>query len=305
MRPFLGTLLALCGLLSACGLGTRTSGDTGTLDLLLIGDAEPKPDPIFAGLEAAVAYVEARPGAFDLALGVGDLVHRGTMEQYLAARPLIRRLPIAFHAIMGNEEHTAGLERFLEQADLWDDSPATVPAARYTIQAEGVPIVLASASVDGRELSDSDIDWILERLDEVQEHIAILVTHGAWAGVFGVEAEKGIRNPRFLEVLAHPSLAVVVSGDLHIDIDSHTAIAITGNVVHIHVPPLERTKVGTEHTPRLRVLRIGADHILAIERIDLDSGKSSVELTLDLDNLPPSVQNTARSTAEAWPIAIQ
>jgi len=247
----------------------------------VFGDMEPSPEPEFIGTQLAadaVGQVAAVAAIADVVVGVGDIAHRGTDLQYANVAPILQALPVPFVAIPGNEE-AGDFERFLSEAASWNDDPSTIPELHYVVPGACFTLLFATATVDGRELADGDVDWILQRLDEVTPRRAILVTHGSLAGVFGVGGVKGIENPRFREeVLTHPALALTVSGDLHLDVATYPGIATTDAVVHLHAPGLERTKHG-DHAPRMRTVTTSCDGEIHIRTYDLQLGTFLVDLT--------------------------
>jgi 3',5'-cyclic-AMP phosphodiesterase len=96
----------------------------------------------------------------------------------------------------------------------------------------------------------------------------ILVVHGAQQGVYPENPDKGISNQLFIEkVIPQPNLAVVISGDLHMDMDRVNHSKKLGNVHYLHIPALERTKIPdeTNHTPMFRVMTITKDGKVTID----------------------------------------
>ena len=239
----------------------------------VFGDMEPSPEPVFRGTELAVSAVTdlmtRRPG-IDFVLGVGDIAHRGSDVQYERVAPVLRALPVTFFAIPGNEEYP-DFDRFVREAQSWNDDPGSIPGARYVVRGNCFTVILAAASVDGREFADADIDWLVDQLDSVADRRAVLVTHGAAAGIFDVSGRKFIENPRFRdEVLSHSALALVISGDLHLDISSYQGVAASGGVLHVHAPGLERTKLGAHHA-RMRTVTTYCDGGIHVRTFDLEA----------------------------------
>jgi len=232
------------------------TGDGVALRFAVLGDAEPKPDPVFPGVEAAVRDVNAmaETGRIDFVVGVGDLAHDGTVIQYENVTPVLQQLTRPFYPIMGNEEHNTTVERFLEYAGRWN---AEITSARY-VQDRG-SVVLVYASPDfGRDFDDRGIDWMLDQVRDAAPKPVFLVVHAAQAGVYPENPEKGVQNPRFAEIVAEPNVAAVISGDLHMDMDRVVHSRQVGHVQYLHMPALERTKIpdGTRHTPMFRVFTV-------------------------------------------------
>jgi 3',5'-cyclic-AMP phosphodiesterase len=265
--PWIKVVCALvgAGLLAACApaqvvfsgpANDAETGDSVALRFAVLGDAEPKPDPVFPGVQAAVRDVNAmaKAGRIDFVVGVGDLAHDGTVIQYENVTPVLQQLTRPFYPIMGNEEHNTTVERFLDYAGLWN---AEVTSPRY-VQDRG-PVVLVYASPDfGRDFNDEGIDWVRNQVRAAAPKPVFLVVHAAQAGVYPENPEKGVQNARFAEIVAEPNLAAVISGDLHMDMDRVVHSRQIGHVQYLHMPALERTKIPdeTRHTPMFRVFAV-------------------------------------------------
>jgi 3',5'-cyclic AMP phosphodiesterase CpdA len=265
--PLIQTVCALAGagLLAACapaGMAPPApaspvqSGDGVALRFAVLGDAEPKPDPVFPGVEAAVRDVNAmaETGRIDFVVGVGDLAHDGTVIQYENVTPVLQQLTRPFYPIMGNEEHNTTVDRFLDYAGRWN---AQITSARY-VQDRGSVVLVYASPDSGRDFNDAGIDWVLDQVRTAAPTPVFLVVHAAQAGVYPENAEKGVQNPRFAEIVAEPNLAAVISGDLHMDMDRVVHSRQIGHVQYLHMPALERTKIPdeTRHTPMFRVFTV-------------------------------------------------
>lgn len=279
--------LALAGILAACSpaetqastpdtMQASASDETAAYDIVaddevvalrfaVLGDAEPKPCALFPGVEAAVHDVNAlaEAGRIDFVLGVGDIAHKGTEIQYENVTPALQALTRPFYPIMGNEEHGDTIERYLEFAGQWNPE---VTETRYTLDRGPVTLVMASPDFS-RQFNDESIDWMLEQVRAAAPRPVFLVVHGAQVGVYPENPDKGIENPRFLEVVAEPNLAAVISGDLHMDMDRVVHSRQIGHVHYLHIPGLERTKIPdeTRHTPMFRVFTVTTDGQVQID----------------------------------------
>lgn len=253
-----GQLMLAC-VLAACALAPAEPANEVVLRFAVLGDAEPKPLAEFPNMQAAVRDVNAlaERQKINFVVGVGDIAHKGTVIQYEAATPVLQELTLPFYPIMGNEEFNTTEERFVEFANVWNEGKATFTSRRY-VQDRG-PVVMVYASPDfSRQFNDEGIDWMLQQVSEASPKPVFLVVHGAQVGTYPENAEKGIENPRFAEVVVQPNLAAVISGDLHMDMDRVDHSKQIGNVHYLHMPALERTKIPdeTNHTPMFRVFTI-------------------------------------------------
>ncbi|WP_291044763.1 metallophosphoesterase [Hyphomonas sp.] len=238
------------------GAGDASASSATLVRFAVIGDAEPKPEPAFPGVEAAVRDINAlaERGQMDFVIGVGDLAHKGTVIQYDNVTPILQALTRPFFPIMGNEEHNESVARYLDYAARWN---AEVTSHRY-VHDRG-PFVMVHASPDfSRDFNDEGVDWILAQMRAAAPKPVFLVVHGAQTGVYPENPDKGVANPRFAEVIAQPNLSAVISGDLHMDMDRTGHSKRIGRVHYLHMPALERTKIPDEsrHTPMFRVFTV-------------------------------------------------
>lgn len=251
-------------LLSMCAVATDekpndASADNLVLRFAVLGDAEPKPEPKFPNLAAAVADVNkfAEKNRLDFVVGVGDIAHKGTLIQYENATPVLQQLKKPFYPIMGNEEHGSNEARFLQFASLWNQGKVNINATKYVLEFPSVALVFASPD-HGRDFNDQGISWIQTQVKRLQPKPVLLIVHGAQQGVYPENAEKGIAHSGFKAIVAEPNVAAVISGDLHMDMDRVQHSKKIDHVHYLHIPALERTKIPdeTQHTPMYRIFSL-------------------------------------------------
>lgn len=251
--------MAALSLVAACATPVPAPEEAVALRFAVLGDAEPKPLAEFPNMAGAVADVNALAGRerMDFVVGVGDIAHKGTLLQYEAATPVLQALTLPFYPIMGNEEFNESEERFLEFANRWNEGKATFDSRRY-VQDQGAVVMVYASPDYSREFNDEGVAWMLEQIQAAAPKPVFLIVHGAQVGVYPENADKGIANPRFAEVVAQPNLAAVISGDLHLDMDRVDHSKQIGHVHYLHIPALERTKIPdeTSHTPMYRVFTV-------------------------------------------------
>lgn len=265
-------ILLFSMILPACSQHDAASAQHDADDALLrfavLGDAEPKPEPQFPNMAAAVADINqlAMQQRLDFVIGVGDIAHKGTLVQYENATPVLQQLSLPFYPIMGNEEHGSSVERFMQFANLWNQGKITLDAPSYVLEFDRVALVLASPD-HGRDFNDSGIAWMLSQLQQLAPKPVLLVVHGAQAGVYPENADKGIHHPGFAEVIAQPNLAAVISGDLHMDMDRSNHSKQLGKVHYLHIPALERTKIpdDSQHTAMFRLFTLHNDNLMQVD----------------------------------------
>lgn len=240
--------------------GLHAENDSTLLRIAFLGDAEPKPLAEFPNMDAAVDHINtlAQTLPFDFVIGIGDIAHKGTEIQYEAATPILQKLEAPFYPIMGNEEHGSTVESYLYYAQKWNNK---IVSPSYVINHEKLAFIFASPD-HGREFDDNGARWILEQIQRLDPKPVVLVVHGAQKGVYPENRKKGIHNRLFRKkVISQPNLAVVISGDLHMDMDRVNHSKKIGHVHYLHIPALERTKIPdeTRHTPMFRVMTIARD----------------------------------------------
>jgi 3',5'-cyclic-AMP phosphodiesterase len=245
---------------------THAENDTTLLRIAFLGDGEPKPLAEFPGMAAAVDQINALTQTLpiDFVIGVGDIAHKGTEIQYEAATKVLQKLSAPFYPIMGNEEHGSTVERYMHYAKKWNPE---LEQPSYVVNHNKLAFVFASPD-HGREFKNSGARWIVEQLQRLAPKPVVLIVHGAQKGVYPENADKGIGNKVFREqVIAQPNLAVVISGDLHMDMDRVNHSKKIGDVHYLHIPALERTKIPdeTNHTPMFRVMTIAKSGAVKIE----------------------------------------
>jgi 3',5'-cyclic-AMP phosphodiesterase len=246
--------------------GKHAENDSTLLRIAFIGDGEPKPLAEFPHTDAAVEQINTltQTQPIDFVIGVGDVAHKGTEIQYEAATTVFRKLKAPLYPIMGNEEHNSTVERFLHYAQQWNSD---IKSPSYVINHEKLAFVFASPD-HGREFDDSGAIWILEQIQRLAPKPVVLVVHGAQIGVYEENPDKGIANQLFIEkVVSQANLAVVISGDLHMDMARVNHSKKIAHVHYIHIPALERTKIPdeTNHTPMFRLMTIYKDLKVTVE----------------------------------------
>ncbi|MGE6688020.1 metallophosphoesterase family protein [Stutzerimonas stutzeri] len=274
-------LVALLLMLSSAVLhAAPTAGAEPVLRFAVLGDAEPKPLAEFPGLASAVDHVNALAAAqpMNFVVGVGDIAHKGTRVQYENASLELERLSLPFYPIMGNEEHGASVARFLQYANRWNTDKVHIENARYVVEQEQVALVFASPD-HGRDFDDSGVQWIAEQIDRLHPKPVFLVVHGAQVGVFPENADKGITNRAFDQITSKENLAVMISGDLHMDMDRVEHSKKIGHVHYLHIPALERTKIPDEeqHTPMFRVVSLYGDDTVVVDTYEASAGNTPLE----------------------------
>ncbi len=264
--------------------GKHAEDDSTLLRIAFIGDGEPKPCAEFPHTDTAVGQINklAQSQPIDFIIGVGDIAHKGTEIQYEAATEVLQKLESPFYPIMGNEEHGSTVERYLQFAQQWNDK---ITDQSYVINHDKLAFVFASPD-HGRDFDDSGARWVLEQIQRLAPKPVVLVVHGAQQGVYPENPDKGISNQLFIEkVISQDNLAVVISGDLHMDMERVEHSKELDQVHYLHIPALERTKIPdeTNHTPFFRVMTITKDGNVTVETYATGESTPRKELDYSFD----------------------
>ncbi len=224
-------------------------------------------------LVAAVESINAiaAEAGIEFVASIGDIADDGTIEQYEAATAVLSQLTVPHYAIMGNEEFGGGQQRFLDYAARWNKEPDTIPAASYVVERHGIAFVFATPDRNGRDFTDGGVAWVEAQLQSYASVPVFLFTHGAPKGGFPDGGDKSISNPAFARVLEYENLRATFSGDLHMDLDRTTHFVIDGDLAHIHVPALERTKIPDtlRHTGRYRIVSVLENGTVMVNTVDV------------------------------------
>jgi len=238
----------------------------------ILGDVEPKPDPLFALFKNAIDRINAihAQTPLEFVAGIGDIPHNGTLVQYDNASAILASLQPPLFAIMGNEEMAGGVERFQQYAAQWRNTTPDNIDLRYTKECGQYTCIFLTASVNGVQFSDDDLDW-LKKQAGLYSHI-LLFTHAPAKDVFPINQSRAVQSERFAEILKTPSIRLHFSGHTHIDPDfAATHVIDQHGTHHVHIPGIERTKVGEKHTPRFRLVDLQPDGSIDIQTFNLET----------------------------------
>jgi 3',5'-cyclic AMP phosphodiesterase CpdA len=125
--------------------------------------------------QAVRALVELRPRP-DVVLATGDLVDRGTVEEYEILRDLLAPLSMPVYLIPGNHDDRANLRTVFEHAHLRQDDRFL----HYVVEDHPVRLIGLDTLVPGRpegELCEQRLAWLAARLAEAPERPTVLFMH--------------------------------------------------------------------------------------------------------------------------------
>lgn len=171
-----------------------------------------------ARLAAAVAALAALPEPPDVTLLTGDLVNRGTDEEYALLRQVLVPLPGRLLVVPGNHDDREGMRRaFPELAELWTE-PGHLSCV---VDDEELRLVGLDTTVPGRddgELDAERLDWLGRVLAGGPARDTVLFLHhppysaGMWWMDYG--GLKGAHDLRDL-LSRHPEVVRVLAGHVH------------------------------------------------------------------------------------------
>jgi len=234
----------------------------------VVGDLEPK-SGVYKHFESSVTELNKLDRELELnfVASVGDLVHRGKKDHYKSLDHLIQNLRPKFYPIIGNEEIGGGTELFLRHLNKWNKT-RDFKDVSYTLEFEDFQFIFASAVNNGSNLSSKEINWIKNNLKNNKP--SVLFIHSPINPSFP-RSQKGSKSSRFNCLLEQENLILVFSGHSHMDLDTNTTfIKDKFGTNHVHVPGVERTKIGKKHVPRFRFVHINTNGIIEIKSYNLD-----------------------------------
>lgn len=250
--------------------------EDGCIAFAVIGDVEPKPKPDFGNLNATINAINAlkEKKRLQFTASIGDLAHTGKTEHFDAITDILSELTTPFYAIMGNEELMAGEDVFFTYASRWNDDPNALTQTRYVINKAGFTFIFATAVSGGVTFDQSEIDWMLAQVNQHADRPIILITHAPAPNIFPESKGRWMKDDLIESVLQHPSVIMHFSGHTHFDLDAVEGyVEDKYGVHHVHIPGIERTKVGRVHTPRFRVVEIDGAGEAVIRTYNVLSGK--------------------------------
>lgn len=175
-------------------------------------------------LRMVIDHLLENPVPLDAVVLTGDLVDRGSAEEYERLLPQLRRLRCAWFPLPGNHDDRAELRRVLgpHVPAAWsDDGPCNYCLDLTTAAGEQVRLVLVDSSQPGfhsGRWSDVTLDWLGTTLAAAPQRRTLVFTHhppvstGLWhmdyGGAAGGEALEQI-------IASHPQVALVACGHVH------------------------------------------------------------------------------------------
>ncbi len=177
---------------------------------------------LLAQAVAAVAALRPAPAAVVL---TGDLVDRGTAEEYAHLRALLAPLPGPVWLMPGNHDDTAVMRQvFADHDELRppDGEPALAGHVLWVRQAAGLRVVALDTVVPGAghgRLCAARLDWLARTLEAAPGQPAVLALHHPpFATGIGHMDAIGLREGA-AELAAllqrHPQVERVICGHLH------------------------------------------------------------------------------------------
>lgn len=173
-------------------------------------------------LQDCVAAVLALPTQPDLIVLTGDLVDRGSAEEYAQLRELLAPLKQRLLLIPGNHDSREGLRTaFPEHTYLPHEG-----WLQYVVEAGPLRIIGLDTLVPGRsrgELCAERLDWLDRTLAEAPGQPALIMMHHPpfLTGISAMDHIGLTGREAFAEIVAgHPQVALILCGHLHRNIQT-------------------------------------------------------------------------------------
>lgn len=198
-------------------------------------------------LKQAVASVLAAPYRPDALLISGDLVDRGSVEEYEHLRRLLAPLACPIYLMAGNHD-----ERIALQAALPEFCPASAlpPFVQYAADIGGLRLITLDTVVPGAphgELCEQRLAWLERCLSEAPERPTIVAMHHPpfATGIAHMDAMGLLKGAPELEALLrrHPQVERLLCGHLHRPIQRRfggtlaMTVPSTAHQIHLDLAP--------------------------------------------------------------------
>ncbi len=187
--------------LTATATVTPTVTPAGALlPFAVAGDSRDNP-AIYRRLLAAVAADEV---AF--LVHTGDLVGRGTADQWAAFEPLMADFPLPFYPVPGNHDGLDGkLDGYLASSG--------APAAHYSFDYGPVHLTLADSHNGG--IGAGELAWLRDDLSATAQPVKMVFVHHPPFDPDGTDHIMAYGNQAFMDLMAEQGVDYVFAGHIH------------------------------------------------------------------------------------------
>ena len=170
-------------------------------------------------MSRAVEHMRGLARQPDLWLATGDLVEKGTAEEYALLRDLLAPVDRPIYVIPGNHDDRETLRAAF--AD-WGYLPACEGAfLQYTVEDHALRLIALDTLLPGKsrgELCDERLAWLDARLAEAPERPTLIFMHHPpfRTGLWHMDKQRVTTADRLGEVVArHNQIVQIVCGHLH------------------------------------------------------------------------------------------
>jgi 3',5'-cyclic AMP phosphodiesterase CpdA len=185
-----------------------------------------------AFLARAVAHLNALDPAPDFVIVTGDLVDRGSVDEYENLRDLLAGLRLPFALLPGNHDDRANLRQvFAGHAYL----PRAGEFIQYVIDHLPLRLIALDTLIPGEAsgaLCPARLDWLSERLEEQRQRPTVIAMHHPpfLTGLAAMDAINCANSEALGAIVAaHPQIERIICGHVH----RPTALRWHGTVVTI------------------------------------------------------------------------
>ena len=162
-----------------------------------------------------IAAMDPRPDAIVI---TGDVVDRGTDEEYAHARALLAPLTVPIYAIPGNHDARSGLRRAFASGV---ESLESSPFIQYTANVGAVRLIALDTLLPGEgrgRLCEARLAWLEQALARAaQAPVVILMHHPPFTTGIGYMDVVGLETAYPLEpiIRRHPNVERILCGHVH------------------------------------------------------------------------------------------
>ena len=167
----------------------------------------------------AIAHINGLRPRPDVVLVTGDLVNRGTPEEYAIVRTILEELAMPYYLVPGNHDHRANLVEAFGGHDYLPGAGA--PDLQYTLEEWPVRLVGLDTLVVGQswgQLDENRLAWLDRTLAEEPERPTLIFMHHPpiRTGIRWIDAAGLYGSKRLGEVVArHSQVERIICGHAH------------------------------------------------------------------------------------------
>ncbi|MEE9336080.1 MAG: phosphodiesterase [Granulosicoccaceae bacterium] len=169
-----------------------------------------------ARLASAIEHINSHITACELCIISGDIVNRGSVEDYAAVSKMLGQLNMPFFPMVGNHDNR---ELFMQAFTLPGNCmPSFVQYSISTSEGEMICLDTLKVGSDEGEMCKQRLDWLSERLEALGETPAYVFMHHPpmKLGLPMQDTENLVKSDALLDLLAmHVNVKHLFIGHVH------------------------------------------------------------------------------------------